>query len=278
MFEIIVQEAAVASSFLDGSATIALVSRIKRVIEPIESAIDRLLRHAVVYLLMPAVNFISYRCYVQHRPDGFLRRFDELLPLQRVWERGRRGNNRGDYTRLYFLLSNIEALTKAGVDGAFAELGVYKGSTAKIINYAAPERELFLFDTFGGLPEQHVATDPVDIAPGSYAESLNEVRQTVGDAENIHYCPGLFPETAEFVPTDTTFAMVHLDCDLYEPTLAALQFFYPRMNAGALLIVHDYHSGCWPGVTNAVDEFLSDKPENMILVPDKSGTAALRRL
>ncbi|MGJ3261274.1 MAG: TylF/MycF/NovP-related O-methyltransferase [Rhodospirillales bacterium] len=277
MLEIAVHEAALVSSMLEESAAVVLMSRLRRMMRPISSGLDRLLRHAVVYLLMPAVNFISHRCYVQHRPDGFAGRFDELLPLQRMWEQGRRGNNRGDYTRLYFLLSNIEALTKAGVHGAFAELGVYKGNSAKVMRHAAPERELFLFDTFDGLPECHVATDPVDTIPGSYAGGLNEVRRTIGNSDKVHYCAGLFPETAGLVPRDTVFALVHLDCDLYEPTKAALEFFYPRMSPGALLIVHDYHSGCWAGVTDAVDEFLADKPEQLILIPDKSGTAALRR-
>lgn len=278
MLEIAAHEIAAVSAVLDESAGIVLMSRIRRMMEPVNSALDRLLRHVVVYILMPAVNFISHRCYVQHRPDAFAARYEELLPLQRIWEKGRRGNNRGDYTRLYFLLSNIEALTRAGVPGAFAELGVYKGTTAKIMNHAAPERDLFLFDTFDGFPECHAAADPVDIAPGGYAGSLDEVRRTVGDADNVHYCAGIFPKTAALVPAGTSFALVHLDCDLYEPMKAALRFFYPRMNAGALLIVHDYHSGCWPGVTDAVDEFLADKPEQLVLIPDKSGTAALRRI
>ncbi|MEX0694405.1 MAG: TylF/MycF/NovP-related O-methyltransferase [Rhodospirillales bacterium] len=279
MLEFVALEAVAASTVLEESAAFLFLARIRQSIRSINSAWDRLMRHAVVYILMPAVNFVSHRCFVQHRPDGFADRFKELLPLQRVWEKGRRGNNRGDYVRLYFLLSNLEALTKDGVPGAFAELGVYKGTTARIMQIVAPDRELFLFDTFDGLPEQHVVVDPVsNEMSGSYAESLEEVRRLIGDADNIHYCAGIFPETAELVPPETSFALVHLDCDLYAPTKAALEFFYPRMNAGALLVLHDYHSGCWPGVTNAVNEFMADKPEQLILIPDKSGTAAFRRI
>ena len=77
------------------------------------------------------------------------------------------------------------------------------------------------------------------------------------------------------LPEDARFALVHLDCDLYAPTRAAMEFFYPRLTRGGLLVVHDYASGHWPGVVRAVDEFLADKPEKPVLIPDKSGSAAL---
>lgn len=41
---------------------------------------------------------------------------------------------------------------------------------------------------------------------------------------------GWFPET---IPTEEiTYALVFLDCDLYEPMLAGLRYFYPRLNRG----------------------------------------------
>lgn len=237
----------------------------------------KLVRHALVHGLMPAVNFMSHRTYMQHRPDGYAARFDELAKLQHFWEKGRRGNNRGDYSRLYFLVSNVEELEKVGVPGAFAELGVFRGNSAKVLNYLAPKRELYLFDTFEGFPDKHAGGDPSGIG-GRYAASLDDVRRFVGDGPNIVYCPGMFPETAAMVPEDTRFALVHLDCDLYEPTKAALEFFYPRMSPGGLMIFHDYNSGCWPGVRDAVDAFLADKAEGLVCIPDKSGTAALVKL
>jgi hypothetical protein len=236
-----------------------------------------LVRHSFVHGIMPVINFFSRRGYVQYRPDRYEKRFREFKPLQKIWERGRRGNNRGDYARLYFLISNIEALEESGVPGAVAELGVFKGSSAKIIRQFAPNRELYLFDTFEGFPEEHAKRDPTGTGTGGYASGLDQVRDFVGDDPAIKYCKGMFPETASMVPESTKFALVHLDCDLYTPTKAAMEFFYPRLAPGGLLILHDYHSGCWPGVTQAADEYLADKPEGLIRVPDKSGTAALMK-
>lgn len=244
----------------------------------LRDAFSRLARHGLVYGVMPAVNFLSRRAFVQSRPAQYAHRFDELLALQREWETGQKGSYRGDYVRLYFLVANIEALEERGVDGAFAELGVYGGNSAKVIRRIAPGRKLYLFDTFAGFPDEHASVDPGDVAAGDYAYPLDKVRQFVGDDPEITYCQGIFPDTATMIPDTARFAMVHLDCDLYLPTKAALEFFYPRMNPGGIIILHDYWSGCWAGVPRAVDEFLSDKPEGLVRIPDKSGTAAFVKL
>jgi predicted O-methyltransferase YrrM len=74
---------------------------------------------------------------------------------------------------------------------------------------------------------------------------------------------GLFPLTAGPV-ADRKFSFVHLDVDLYESTKASLEWFYPRLSPGAVVMCHDYdHSG----VRKAVDEFLADKPEIAIHQP-----------
>jgi len=232
-----------------------------------------LTRNMLAHGTMPLINFRSRRAFVQFRPDFLRDRHEEFLALQTEWERVHRGNNRGDYARLIFLLASIEALEKSGLPGAFAELGVYRGSTAKIFHRLAPDRLLYLFDTFEGFAAADTSADPSRAAAGTFACSLAQVQRYVGHAESIRYCKGRFPETAGLVAPEERFALVHVDCDLYEPTKAALEFFYPRLVEGGLFIVHDYYSGCWPGVAQAVDEFLRDRPEGVVRIPDKSGTA-----
>lgn len=235
----------------------------------------RLMRHGLAHALMPLVNYFSRRSYVQYRPDRYGGRLREVMELQRFWERGRRGNNRGDYARLYFLIGCLETIEEDGIPGAIAELGVYKGSSAKVMHLVSPHRPLYLFDTFSGFPERHARDRAEPTEPGHYACGIDPVREFLGNHPNLHFCPGVFPDTAAMVPDDAVFALVHLDCDLYLPTKAALEFFYPRLAPGGLLLLHDYTSGSWPGVTRAADEFLRDKPEGLIRIPDKSGTAAL---
>ena len=70
-----------------------------------------------------------------------------------------------------------------------------------------------------------------------------------------------------------------LDFDKYDPTMAALEFFYPRMNNGGYIFIHDYNSpeSQW-ACSRAVNEFLSGKPEKPIGISDAAGTALFRKV
>jgi O-methyltransferase len=104
--------------------------------------------------------------------------------------------------------------------------------------------------------------------------SLEKVRNFVG-TECVEYVVGRFPGSLSTTRISDRFAIVHLDCDLYQPTAAALDFFYPRLSPGGLFFLHDYSSGHWNGCARAIDDFFKDKPERPVLIPDKSGTAVI---
>ncbi len=197
--------------------------------------------------------------------------------LRRHWTAGRPKGNDLDLARLAFLALNITMLEREHVPGAFAELGVWRGNSAKVIHTLAPARRLYLFDTFEGF----------DVADAGGSRSIMvhfrdtsaaQVRDFIGSVADLRIVPGRFPETGTDVPDTERFAFVQIDCDLHAPTLAALEFFYPRMAPRGLVVVHDYASGRWPGVTQAVDAFMADKPEALLHVPDMSGSAAFRRV
>ena len=147
----------------------------------------------------------------------------------------------------------------ATIRGDLAEVGVAFGASAKIISTFAPNRTLHLFDTFEGLPEP-TSRDSQKYKTGQYSCSLESVQQYLADM-NVEFHKGLFPLTAEAV-ADKLFSFVHLDIDLYEGTLAALQFFYPRLSPGGVLISHDYLLA--KGVKAAFTEFFVNKPEPVI--------------
>ena len=69
--------------------------------------------------------------------------------------------------------------------------------------------------------------------------SAAQVRDFIASAADVRIVPGRFPETATAVPADERFAFVQIDCDLYAPTLATLEFFYPRLAPRGLVVVHN---------------------------------------
>jgi predicted O-methyltransferase YrrM len=156
------------------------------------------------------------------------------------------------------LLACLE--TTARIAGDVAELGVAYGASAKLLSmHLPPDKQLHLFDTFKGLPDV-TAADGARFRAGEFESNLDDVRRYVG-TERVHYHPGLFPATADAV-RGHLFSFVHLDADLYESTLAAFNFFYPRLSPGGIMLCHDYPSAA--GVVRAVEEFFGGKPDPVV--------------
>jgi SAM-dependent methyltransferase len=173
---------------------------------------------------------------------------------------------------------NIKQILEDGVAGDIAELGVYQGNSAALLAHYAREykRTVLLFDTFKGFDGR----DLVGVDKSKSIEftdtSLEEVRGVVGK-ERVRFVQGRFPQS---IPPDvhgSRFCLVHIDCDLYEPAKAGLEFFYPRLSPGGLIILHDYNNPHWGGIKRAVDEYCRRIPERPVVIGDKSGTAMLRK-
>lgn len=147
-----------------------------------------------------------------------------------------------------------------GVPGDMAELGVYRGGSAKVIATVRPEVTLHLFDTFEGLPY----TEQGEFDPqGLLKQGMFRARQEEVDAFlyrcKVYFYPGMFGDNLPH--KDTCFSFVHVDCDLHDPAIAAIKWFGPRMRTGGIMFFDDY--GClFTGVTDAVDEwFLPEQIE-----------------
>lgn len=183
-----------------------------------------------------------------------------------------------DNTRRDMIVLLLRTVIAKRVDGAFAELGVYKGLTARLIHHYAPERTLHLFDTFQGFTERSLAAEERStgtMVPRQFVDTSLLAVQCFVRARNhkVQYHAGFFPESIPAEMTDERFAFAHLDADLYDPTLAGLNFFYPRLNQNGMLLIHDYNA--WLGARKAVDDFCAQTGVIAIPMPDKSGSALI---
>jgi hypothetical protein len=52
--------------------------------------------------------------------------------------------------------------------------------------------------------------------------------------------------------------------DIHDSVLACLEFFYPRMTRGGVMLFDDYEWKDCPGVKKALDGFLAGRPERVI--------------
>lgn len=167
------------------------------------------------------------------------------------------------------LLACVRATSN--VPGALAEAGVFAGGSARLISEAKGDRALHLFDVFETLQEEPAAGTPEAAAVRSHFQRLHareaDVRNTLADYPNVSFHAGVFPETAAAV-AGTLFSFVHLDLDLEGGTLAALEFFYPRLAPGALLVADDFSSA---PVQAAFRTYFSSRTATVIGLPWAQG-------
>jgi O-methyltransferase len=182
-----------------------------------------------------------------------------------------------DKVRFYNFWFQIERLKKENVKGSFAELGVYKGETAKIIHAMDNSRKLHLFDTFEGFKKDDLKEETGEAATYStknFADTNEKkVIEYINGNNNIILHKGHFPGTTKGLE-DEKFALVNIDADLYNPIKDGCNFFYTRLSPGGVIIIHDYNHK-WEGAVKAVNEFAKGIPENIIELPDMHGTVMI---
>ena len=149
----------------------------------------------------------------------------------------------------------------ASLEGDFMEAGVFQGGTAKMLRILAERtgKTLHLFDSFEGM---EVADADLDRhASGDFSEtSLEAVQAFVGAAGFVQFHKGWVPHTFKGLE-DRRFCFAHIDLDLYQGVRDSLEFLYPRMPKGGVIISDDYGFASCPGARRAVDEFFANKPE-----------------
>ncbi len=172
----------------------------------------------------------------------------------------------------------------ADLPGDIVECGVYKGASllgfARMLEAFASgdrTRKVLGFDRFRGL-ESREAVDGFDSAVGNTAQGWNPAsfRDTLFalvDAFNadsfvpgrrrVEIVDGDIRESApHYVESNpgARISLLHLDMDLYEPTLAALRAFWPRIVTGGVVLLDEYGITAWPGETKALEAYFEGRP------------------
>lgn len=175
-----------------------------------------------------------------------------------------------------------ERIHAENIPGAAAEFGVYRGDFARQINAAFPDRKLYLFDSFEGFPESALEEERKNGYSGGEIQDFRgtrtkEVLARMPRPEQVIIRKGVFPESAEGV--EASFCFVSLDADLYRSTLDGLMYFYPRMESGGVILLHDYSGKQYAGVREAVREYEKRFGRLPLLpLPDLHGTAVILKI
>jgi hypothetical protein len=159
------------------------------------------------------------------------------------------------------------------LDGDAAELGVYRGGTARVIAEVLSDRAFHLFDTFEGMPAVDSRHDSMN-AGDLKDTSVDGVRSVLDGVGKPEFRQGFFPETTAGLE-DAKYSFVHVDADIYRSVLDACEYFYPRLSRGGVMVFDDYGFVTTKGARDAVDEFFADKSETPLYLP--TGQAVVYR-
>jgi O-methyltransferase len=190
---------------------------------------------------------------------------------------------RSRFHELGRLLDETRAL-----QGDIAECGCFRGLSSHLLlarlkraDPAFTGAGYHVFDSFEGLSDP----SPADAVSGDnpaaervrrmckrgwFAAPLDVVKRGLAEFPGVEYHPGWIPQSFAGLP-ERRYRFVHLDLDLHDPTLAALEYFFPRLAPGAVVVCDDYD---WPGERKAVDDFCAR--QGLTVATTAHGQAVLR--
>jgi hypothetical protein len=213
---------------------------------------------------------------------------DEIMPYIGVF-----------YSRMNFtkMLEQYELFKLARQrPGHIVELGVYRGESffnwARFLeahNMGERETKVIGFDTFTGftdVKQQDISAvnrssasleHEHGIKVGGFnpgARAKERIEELIEIFEQDHFVPQkkrlelVVGDVNETVPKyvrehpGLRISLLHLDVDLYEPTLTGLTYLYPLVVAGGVVILDEYAQEKFAGESAAFDEYFgSNRPK-----------------
>lgn len=191
------------------------------------------------------------------------------------------------YMSDYFRYRSFEYMAKLieedQIDGAVAELGVFRGDFSALVNQIFSERKLYLFDTFEGFDQEEIDKESkLGRCDDKFAQyhintSVERMLDNLPFPNQSIVCKGLFPESVTEAAENEIYAFVSIDVDFENSILEGLRFFYPRLSEGGVIFLHDYNSAFLGGVKAAVGRYEALLGRKLKKVPyaDRAGTLVI---
>ncbi len=171
------------------------------------------------------------------------------------------------------------------LDGLRAECGVFQGFSTLLMAQVARQHDagyrgdgLHAIDSFEGLS---APTDPDALGvnedasgrrdlvyshqAGHFATPIDHVRSVLSDFPQCRIHKGWIPDAFAGLP-HADWSFVHIDVDLYAPTKASLEYFYPRLTPGAVIVNDDFGSPLFPGAARGWHEFFEDRNRSYVIL------------
>jgi O-methyltransferase len=175
--------------------------------------------------------------------------------------------------RFFSLFQLVHLSLKNNNNYHFAECGCFKGHSTYIISSILQqykfEKNFFIFDSFEGglssysdqdriIKDRTISIDEENVRRKKFSNNYIDFLNLIKPFEFTKVFNGWIPNDFHNIE-NYQFQFVHLDVDLYQPTYDSLNFFFPRLVKGGIIICDDYNFLDFPGAKIAWDEYFEDK-------------------
>ena len=163
------------------------------------------------------------------------------------------------------LLVNLTSLA-IHAPGDILEVGVYKGGSLFRIAQHIQEnhyqefshRHLIGIDTFEGHPYINKEKDPPHHYKGRFNDTSYEtVCRFFSSFTFVKIFKGECLDIFDTLPENQRFCLVNLDADIYDSYVRSIEYVYPRLSPGGIIICDEYQGY---GQKEFIDEYFKDKP------------------
>lgn len=192
-------------------------------------------------------------------------------------------------SRFLDLINLVELTLEKNEVKDFVEAGCWHGHSSFIISSLIKKSlkrniNFHIFDSFEGLSEvTKFDQNLIDLDKNilfkirsQFKANEDFVRYDVLEGfDFIKTYKGWIPDKFHLI-NDRNFSFVHIDVDLYQPTLDTLKFFYPKLLKGGIILCDDYNSKAFNGARKACDEYFKDKDYTFKFAPSLSGFIVIK--
>jgi len=163
-----------------------------------------------------------------------------------------------DQYRCYELWKLIEQSSKLD-GGNIIEIGVWRGGTGVLMAKRAEKigikDKVYLCDTFKGVVKAGRRDSTYEGGEHSDA-SRKVVEDLIGglNLDNVELLEGVFPEQTGHIIDQLQFRFCHIDVDVYQSAKDIVEWIWPKMVRGGIIVYDDYGFASCDGITKYVEE------------------------
>ena len=167
------------------------------------------------------------------------------------------------------------AAQAAKLEGDFVECGVNEGwlslTICRYLDFNSLKKSFYLFDTYNGIPQEQITErEAYRAALHHYPDCFEKVKNSFSEFTNAKLVRGKIPDTLNNVAIDKV-SYLSIDMNIEKPERAAIEFFWPKMPIGGIVVLDDYAFGGYEAQHDSMDEFASKVGATILTLPTGQG-------